>query len=94
MLGKWYLEGKEALSIKKDIDKAVKLFHRAAELGSAPAYNSLGVMHATGLGVIKMKQKLSSISKRRLWRDASIRDIIWAILMPEQVVLIELSNTG
>jgi hypothetical protein len=37
-----YLHGDGDLSIKKDIDNAVNLFHLAADLGSAPAYTKLG----------------------------------------------------
>jgi TPR repeat protein len=50
-LGMMYLNGDERFSIKKDIDKAVKLFHRAAELGSAEAHHSLAYVYDEGAGV-------------------------------------------
>jgi TPR repeat protein len=56
-LGMSYLDGSENLSIKKDIDKAVKFFHRAAELGSAEAYHNLGTMYFNGHGVVKDETK-------------------------------------
>lgn len=43
-LGMMYMKGDSAVSMKKDIDKAVKFLLRAAELGSAQAYHSLGVI--------------------------------------------------
>jgi TPR repeat protein len=56
-LGGMYLEGSEDFSIKKDIYKADKLFHRAAELGSAAAYLNLGIIYYNGDGVSKDKAK-------------------------------------
>jgi tetratricopeptide (TPR) repeat protein len=52
-LGKIYLNGDEDSGIREDADKAVNLFHRAAELGSAEAYHSLSAMYVRGLGVKK-----------------------------------------
>jgi TPR repeat protein len=56
-LGRFYLDGDEGLSITKDIDKAIKLLLRAAELGSEDAYNSLGVVYGLGEGVSINKTK-------------------------------------
>lgn len=43
--------------IKKDIDKAAELFHRAAELGFVKAYRYLGDMNDEGIDVNKYKKK-------------------------------------
>jgi tetratricopeptide (TPR) repeat protein len=56
-LGYVYYDVDEQLSVEKDVDKAVELFHRAADLGSAEAYHDLGVMYADGDGVIKDETK-------------------------------------
>lgn len=50
-LGVMYLNGSEPLNIKKDVEKAVEMLHRAAELGSAEAYCILGLMYQAGDGV-------------------------------------------
>jgi hypothetical protein len=52
-LGRYYFEGDEDCGVKKNVDKAAKLFHRAADLGSAQAYHNLGVMYARGDDVCK-----------------------------------------
>jgi TPR repeat protein len=39
------------------VDKAIKLFHRAAELGSALAYCRLGINYKIGVGVSKDETK-------------------------------------
>jgi TPR repeat protein len=56
-LGVWYLHEDERFSITKDTDKAIELLHRAAELGSAQAYHSLGVIFDNGDGVDEDKVK-------------------------------------
>jgi hypothetical protein len=56
-LGMRYLDGDEFLSIKKDTDKAAKLFHRAAELGSSKGYTNLALMYYNGEGVSKDESK-------------------------------------
>jgi TPR repeat protein len=56
-LGIMYYHGDDDKKIKQDIGKALELFHRAAELGCALAYNNLGVMHCTGYGVNKDETK-------------------------------------
>jgi TPR repeat protein len=55
-LGIMYLNGD---GIKKYVDKAkaFELFHRAAELGSSQAYNTLGAMYFNGDGVNKDETK-------------------------------------
>jgi TPR repeat protein len=57
-LGDIYFKGDNDYGIKKDVDKAVELFHRAAELGSAPAYRMLGFVCLTENqdDVLKAKQ--------------------------------------
>jgi TPR repeat protein len=55
--GVYYLKGDEAFNIKKDNDKAIKLFHRAAELGSVPAYLNLGIIYQFGMDVVENKAK-------------------------------------
>jgi TPR repeat protein len=52
-----YMNGDHVVSIKKDMNKALKLLHRAAELGSAQAYHSLGIMYYEGEGVSKIEKK-------------------------------------
>ncbi|KAL3771985.1 hypothetical protein ACHAWO_009176 [Cyclotella atomus] len=52
-LGRKYLNGDHELDLKKDEFKAFKLFHRAAELGSAQAYFNLGFTYDKGVGVSK-----------------------------------------
>jgi TPR repeat protein len=47
-LGNYYFSGDERFRMTKDIDKAVKLYHRAAELGSAVAYRNLGTIYYFG----------------------------------------------
>jgi TPR repeat protein len=54
-LGIVYLNGDRVSNTTKDVVKAVKLFHRAAELGSASAYCNLGVLYDEGDGVSKDK---------------------------------------
>jgi TPR repeat protein len=56
-LGGMYLNGHEGSGIKKDVDKAVELLHRAAELGSAEAYHNLGSLYHKGEGVNKDEKK-------------------------------------
>jgi hypothetical protein len=46
-----YILASKYVNIKKN--KAVKLFHRAAELGFVEAYNDLGAMYDKGIGVSK-----------------------------------------
>lgn len=58
ILGTMYLEGDEELNINRDMSKAVKLLHRAAELGSAKANGYLGDMYYNeGYGVSQDKKK-------------------------------------
>jgi TPR repeat protein len=56
-LGTVFANGDESLSVKKDIDKAVELFHRAAELGCARANHCLGVSHETAIGANRDEEK-------------------------------------
>jgi hypothetical protein len=56
-LGGMYHSGHEGSGIKKDVDKAVKLLHRAAELGSAEAYYNLGALYHKGECVNKDEKK-------------------------------------
>jgi tetratricopeptide (TPR) repeat protein len=56
-LGNKYFEGDEVCGIKKDVDKAVKLFHSAAELGCIEPCGRLGVIYDKGEGAIKDKAK-------------------------------------
>jgi TPR repeat protein len=56
-LGMTYFNGEDDSDTKKDPDKAIKLLHHAAELGSAQAYWNLGVLYFTGDGVSKDKAK-------------------------------------
>jgi TPR repeat protein len=52
-LGGYHLNGHEVSGIKIDLEKAVKLFHRASELGCAEAYHQLGNAYEKGCGVSK-----------------------------------------
>ena len=45
-----YMNGDHVVIIKKDMDNALKLLHRAAELGSAQAYLSYSLW---GLGLVR-----------------------------------------
>jgi TPR repeat protein len=45
------------MNIEKDMGKAIKLFHRAAELGSGQANWTLGVMYDKSDGVSKEEAK-------------------------------------
>jgi TPR repeat protein len=56
-LGWKYLNGDDDENVKKDMDKAIKLLHRAAELGSALSCWNLGVMYDTGHGVSTDEKK-------------------------------------
>jgi hypothetical protein len=56
-LGDIYFNGKDDLSVKKDREKAVKLYRRAAELGYPSAYNQLGYMYYHGDNVVKDKKQ-------------------------------------
>jgi hypothetical protein len=59
-LRSFYFNGEEGLGITKDLGKAVKLFHRAAELGSADhveANYHLGVVYYNGISVSKDETK-------------------------------------
>jgi TPR repeat protein len=47
------MNGEEHANIMKDTDKAIKLFHRAADLGSAIANENFGLLYDTGDGVSK-----------------------------------------
>jgi TPR repeat protein len=71
-LGVMYLEGDEVLSIKKDTDKVVKLFHRAAELGSANAYHNLGSLFFHGNnGVSKDEAKAKKYFEKGAMRGCA-----------------------
>ena len=48
-LGCHYAHGKYGLP--QDVDKALELYHRAAELGHAAAYNNIGATYHVGNGV-------------------------------------------
>jgi len=54
-LGYYYSEGKYGFS--RDYKKALELWHRAAELGFAKAYNSIGYVYNYGQGVEVDKKK-------------------------------------
>jgi hypothetical protein len=56
-LGSLYFIGDERLSITKDMDKGLKLLHRAAELGCTEVYSNLGAIYYKGDGVNKDKAK-------------------------------------
>ena len=55
MMGAFYADGEYGLS--KNIDKAIELFLRAAELGSINAHFNLGIAHHRGDGVQVDKEK-------------------------------------
>ena len=54
-LGEYYRDGTRGLS--RDYTKALELFHRAAELGYARAYNGIGYAYSFGEGVEVDKKK-------------------------------------
>jgi TPR repeat protein len=57
-LGNYHWRGNDDFGVKKHIDHAVKLWHRAAELGSLKALNNLGVLFNHGCdGISKDKTK-------------------------------------
>jgi TPR repeat protein len=64
LLGMLHNTGDEGWRIERDVDKAVELFHRAAELGYASAYHDLGVMYADGDGVSKDETKANQYSEK------------------------------
>lgn len=49
MLGQYYFDGGDGF--QQDIDKALELFHRAAELGSIVAHSKVGELYCCGDGV-------------------------------------------
>ena len=55
MMGMYLFEG--SLGLKRDVSEAVKLLHRAAELGDPRAHDHLGGMYYTGDGVGKDQKK-------------------------------------
>jgi TPR repeat protein len=70
-LGMSYFEGDEVVSIKKDIDKAVNLFHRAAELGSAEACRYLGNIYYRGEGLNEDETKAKQYYEKAAMRGCS-----------------------
>jgi TPR repeat protein len=68
-LGWMYYSGSEY--IKKDVDKAAKLFHSAAELGCTRAYNSLGTIYHKGEGVNKDEIKAKQYCEKAAMRGNS-----------------------
>jgi hypothetical protein len=60
-LGGMYFDGDEDYGVKKDVYKAIELYHRAAELGSAwpsaSAYKNLAVIYHNGHGTVKDETK-------------------------------------
>jgi TPR repeat protein len=72
LLGMKYLNGDYDSSIKKDTVKALTFLQRAADLGSAPACRSLGVMYEIGHGVIKDEAK----SKQYYEKCAMAGDVV------------------
>jgi TPR repeat protein len=65
MMGMYLFEG--SLGLKRDVSEAVKLLHRAAELGDPRAHDHLGGMYYTGDGVGKDQKKAI-----HHWRIAAI----------------------
>ena len=55
ILGTCYYKG--SLSLPRDYDKALKLWHRAGELGYAKAYNNIGNAYHLGVGVERDNKK-------------------------------------
>jgi tetratricopeptide (TPR) repeat protein len=56
-LGTKYFEGDEECGVKKDVNEAIKLYHRAAKLGFASAYKNLAVIYRNGYGTVKDETK-------------------------------------
>ena len=54
---RWYLLRLECLLMTGDYEKALELFHRAAELGHADAYGSIGIVFENGRGAEVDKKK-------------------------------------
>ena len=55
MMGDRYMMGAEGF--EQDIDKALELFHKAADLGAIDAHYMLGTMYYHGQGVQEDKKK-------------------------------------
>ena len=56
-MGNWYRVGE--LGFPQDYSKALELWHRAADLGYALAYNNIGYAYNTGRGVeVDMKKAI------------------------------------
>jgi len=54
-LGSYYRDG--LFGLPQDYDKALELFHRAAELGNADAYGCIGNVYENGEGIVVDKKK-------------------------------------
>jgi TPR repeat protein len=79
-LGCMHLNGDEVCGIEKDLDKAVELFHRAAELGSAEAYYILGAIYDKGEGVSKDETKAKQYhEKAAMAGDVNSRFILGVV---------------
>jgi hypothetical protein len=70
-LGRYYIYGKEDSKINKDIGKAVKLLHCAAELGSAEAYHDLGAIYYRGDDVSKDRAKAKQYFEKGAMRGCA-----------------------
>lgn len=84
----------ELFGIKQDVDNAVTLFHRDAELGFAPAYQCLGIVYGKGDGVSKGKKKARWYHELAAIAGCVKSRLILALYEREAGVSIELSNTG
>ena len=71
-LGCWYRDGRN--SFPQEYDKALELFHRAAELGCAKSYCSIGVYYENGRGVeIDIKRAVHYYELAAMMGDAYAR---------------------
>jgi TPR repeat protein len=94
-LGMMYLHGDHDRGVKKDLRKAIKLLHRAAELGCVPSNANLADLHYKGDGVSKDKKKAMQYYEKAAMAGAVVlRFYLWAITELELDVLIELLSTG
>ncbi len=69
-LGTMYAVGsKDGGGLPQDLDLAVDLLERAAELGDAPALNSLAFLYQTGSGVDRDEGKAAGLFKEAAMKD-------------------------